>query len=122
RENVPNSYRAGLELNAAYRLSSHWTVGGNIAFSRNKIDEFTEYVDDYSSDGAPQQTFVYSNSDIAFSPKIVGSAVIDYRPMDKMEISFLSKYVDKQYLDNSQREDRKLDAYLVNDLRIRYSI
>ena len=122
RENVANSYRAGLELNATYRISPYWTMGGNISFSRNKIDEFTEYVDDYSSDGAAQETFTYSDTDIAFSPNIVGSAIIDYRPIANMEISLLSKYVGKQYLDNSQREDRQLDAYLINDLRFRYSI
>lgn len=122
RDNVAGSYRTGVELQAAYAFSPHWTVGGNIAFSRNKIDEFTAYIDDYSTDGAPQQTVTYSNTDIAFSPGIVGAANIDYKPVDNLEISILSKFVDEQYLDNSQHEERKLDAYFVNDLRLRYSV
>lgn len=122
RENVANSYRAGVELQGAYKLSPSWTVGGNIAFSRNKIDEFTEYIDDYSMDGAPQATATYSDTDIAFSPGIVGAANIDYKPIDNLEISLLSKYVDEQYLDNSQRDDRRLDAYFINDLRLRYAV
>ncbi|MEX2591845.1 MAG: TonB-dependent receptor [Anditalea sp.] len=122
RENVANSSRAGVELDAAVMLSSKWTLGGNIAFSRNKIDTFTEFVDDYSQESAPQESFTYENTDIAFSPNIVGSAIVDYRPINNLEISLLSKYVNDQYLDNSQQEDKKLDAYLVNDLRFRYSI
>jgi len=122
RENVANSYRAGIELLAAYALSPQWTVGGNVAFSRNKIEEFTEYIDDYSVDGAPQSVVTYSDTDIAFSPQIIGAAHIDYKPIKNLEISLLSKYVDEQYLDNTQREDRRLDSYFVNDLRLKYSI
>ena len=122
RENVANSYRAGIELLAAYAFSPQWTVGGNVAFSRNKIEEFTEYIDDYSVDGAPQSVVTYSDTDIAFSPQIIGAAHIDYKPIKNLEISLLSKYVDEQYLDNTQREDRRLDSYFVNDLRLKYSI
>jgi iron complex outermembrane receptor protein len=121
RENVANSYRAGIELDGSIQLSPNFGMGGNIAFSRNKIDVFTEYVDDYS-EGFSQEVFTYENTDIAFSPNIVGSAMVDYRPVNNLEISILSKYVDEQYLDNSQRDDRKLEAYFVNDLRLRYSV
>src|SRR5690606_29847028 len=122
RDNVASSYRAGIELQGAYQFTPSWTIGGNIAFSRNKIDEFTEYVDDYSADGAPQQTVTYTDTDIAFSPAVVGAAHIDFTPLENLEISWLTKNVDKQYLDKSQREDKKLDAYFINDLRLKYAI
>lgn len=122
RENVANSYRAGVELDASIMLPPQWTLGGNVSFSRNKIDAFTEFVDDYSRDDAPQESFTYENTDIAFSPNIVGSGIIDFRPIKNLEISWMAKYVGEQYLDNSQREERKLEAYFVNDLRFRYSI
>ncbi|WP_215225389.1 TonB-dependent receptor [Echinicola shivajiensis] len=122
RENVDKSYRAGIELDGAVRLSPMWTLGGNIAFSRNKIDEFTEYVDDYASEQFQQIDFTYTDTDIAFSPNIVGSAIIDFRPVKNMEISWMAKYVDDQYLDNTQNGVRKLDAYFTNDLRLIYSV
>lgn len=122
RENVANSYRAGIELQGAYQFTPSWAAGGNLALSRNKIDAFTEYIDDYSGEGAPQQVVTYSDTDIAFSPSIVAAAHIDFKPVKNFEISWLSKYVDKQYLDNSQRADRQLDAYFVNDLRLKYAI
>ncbi len=38
-----------------------------------------------------------------------------------MEIDFLSKYVGKQYLDNTQNEARKLNPYYVQDVRVIYN-
>ncbi|WP_200975414.1 TonB-dependent receptor [Echinicola sp. 20G] len=122
RENVKNSYRAGIELDGAVRLSPMWTLGGNIAFSKNKIDEFTEYVDDYAAEEFQQESFSYTDTDIAFSPNMVGSVMIDFRPIKNMEISWMTKYVDDQYLDNTQNEGRKLDAYLTNDVRLVYTL
>ena len=122
RENVGSSYRAGVELDGAVKVSPKWTLGGNLAFSRNKIEEFTEYVDDYAAEEFQQEAFTYTDTDIAFSPKVVGSAIIDFRPVKNMEISLMSKYVDDQYLDNTQNDGRKLDAYYTQDIRLTYAI
>jgi iron complex outermembrane recepter protein len=121
RENVESSYRAGIELDGAYQLSSSWTFGGNIAFSKNKIKEFTEYVDDYSTEQFQQESFTYTDTDIAFSPNVVGSAIIEFKPIKNLSLNWLSKYVGRQYLDNTANEARSLDAFFTNDLRISYS-
>ncbi|WP_026950789.1 TonB-dependent receptor [Algoriphagus mannitolivorans] len=121
RENVPNSYRAGIELDGAYRLSKTWTLGANLAFSQNKIQEFTEYIDDYSTDDFRQEAISYSNTDIAFSPNVVGSAILEYKPTQNFSINWLSKYVGRQFLDNTSNVDRSLDAFFTNDLRLSYS-
>ncbi|MBC6365715.1 TonB-dependent receptor [Algoriphagus sp. AK58] len=121
RENVASSYRAGIELDGAYRLSSSWTLGGNIALSQNKIREFTEYVDDYSTEEFQQESFTYSNTDIAFSPNVVGAAIIEFRPIKHLSVNWLSKYVGQQYLDNTSNDARSLDTFFTNDLRISYS-
>jgi iron complex outermembrane receptor protein len=121
RENVASSYRAGVELDGAFQLSKAWTLGGNIALSQNKIKEFTEYIDDYSVEEFQQEEFSYSNTDIAFSPNIVGSAIIEFKPTKNLSLNWLSKYVGQQYLDNTSNEGRALDAFFTNDLRITYS-
>lgn len=121
RENVASSYRAGIELDGAYQLSSAWTLGGNLTISQNKIREFTEYIDDYSVDDFRQETFAYTNTDIAFSPNVVGSAIIEYKPSKNLSLNWLSKYVGRQFLDNTANEARSLDAFFTNDLRISYS-
>ena len=121
RENVESSYRAGIELDGAYQFSSAWTLGGNLTLSQNKIREFTEYIDDYSVDDFRQETFTYTNTDIAFSPNVVGSAIIEYKPSKNLSLNWLSKYVGRQFLDNTANEARSLDAFFTNDLRISYS-
>ncbi len=121
RENVASSYRAGIELDGAYRLSSVWTLGGNIAFSQNKIKEFTEYIDDYSVEEFQQEAITYTNTDIAFSPNVVGSAIIEFKPTKNLAINWLSKYVGQQFLDNTSNDSRSLDAFFTNDLRISYT-
>jgi iron complex outermembrane receptor protein len=120
RENVASSYRAGFELDAAYQVSSTWTVGGNLSLSRNKIRNFTEYIDDYSVEDFRQEAITYSDTDIAFSPNLVGSAIIEYKPVKNLSLNWLSKYVGRQFLDNTATEARSLDAFFTNDLRISY--
>ncbi|WP_375584510.1 TonB-dependent receptor [Cyclobacterium xiamenense] len=123
RENVGSSYRAGIELDGAWQLDSRWTIGGNLAFSRNKIDAFTEYNDIYDENWefAGQEAIGYQDTDIAFSPSFVGAALVDFRPVKDLEISLLNKYVGRQYLDNTQQENRSLDPFWTTDLRLSYS-
>jgi len=121
RENVAASYRAGIELEGGYAFSKTWTLGGNLALSQNKIREFTEYIDDYSVDEFRQETITYTNTDIAFSPNLVGSAIIEYKPAKNLSLNWLSKCVGRQFLDNTANEARSLDAFFTNDLRISYT-
>ena len=122
RENVPDSYRAGIELDGAYKFSEAWTVGANLALSQNRIKEFTEYIDDYTTAEFSQEVFIYTDTDIAFSPNIVSSAMIEFRPVKNLSLNWLSKYVGKQYLDNTANDARSLDAFFTNDFRVSYSV
>ena len=120
RTNVPHSYRMGLELSAQSRLS-HWLrASANLALSRNKVKDFTEYIDDYDNGG--QKSFAYALTDIAYSPAVVGGATLTLAPVKNLEFSLVSKYVGKQYLDNTQQESRKLDAFFTEDARVVYTI
>ncbi|HEY0679865.1 MAG TPA: TonB-dependent receptor plug domain-containing protein [Chitinophagaceae bacterium] len=119
RTNIPESYRLGLELQGSVRPLKQLMVDISLALSRNKINNFVEYVDDYDNGG--QKTFFYDKPDIAFSPWLVGNATITYKPVQNGEISLFSKYVSDQYLDNTGNKTRQLKAFFVNDLRARYS-
>lgn len=118
RTNIPNSYRVGIELQGAAKFN--WiNLSANLALSQNKVLDFTEYIDDYDNGG--QIVNHYSKTDIAFSPNVIGGATISFLPMKNFEISLLSKYVGKEYLDNTQHEDRKLDPFYVQDARAVYT-
>lgn len=120
RTNIDKSYRAGVELQGAIRFAQWINASANLTLSRNKVEDFTEFLDDYD-DGIQKQT-QFSSTDIAYSPTIVGSGSINIIPIKNAEISLISKYVGDQYLDNTENENRKLDAFYVQDVRLMYSI
>ncbi|PKQ69758.1 TonB-dependent receptor [Raineya orbicola] len=120
RTNVPRSRRIGVELEGNVELSKKWIWQASFTLSQNKIPEFTEFVDDY--DNGTQVSFTYQNVDLAFSPRIIAAQQLTFKPWNAFEIGLLSKYVGKQYLDNTQNENRKLDAFFVNDVRFAYTV
>ncbi|HLR24721.1 MAG TPA: TonB-dependent receptor, partial [Fodinibius sp.] len=118
RKNVPDSYRAGLELQGGVQLLPGLEWSGNATLSRNKIKNYTYYLDNY--DSGEQKTIQYDNPDIAFSPNFIGTSIFEYS-YQTFSAQLTTKYVSRQYLDNTQTESRSLDPYLVNDLRLGYS-
>src|SRR5690606_5390136 len=65
------------------------------------------------------QTFDYQNTTIAYSPSVIASSEFNYTA-GKLGIGLISKYVGKQYLDNTTSHSRSLEAFFVNDLRFTY--
>ena len=120
RVNVPRSYRAGLEgvFGVKIRKDLKWTF--TAAYSKNKIQDFTEYVDNWDLGG--QNEVKYQNSSIAFSPEFISSSVLNYENVKGFSASWIVKTVSKQYLDNTQSEARKIDGFVVNDLLFSYEI
>ncbi len=121
--NVPKSYRAGLELNAVWQLAEkiRWDV--NTTFSTNKIKNFTEYVDNWNYwDDPANQPYQYTKNlgttDISFSPDIVSGSKLSYRPFDKLSLAWVSKYVGRQYIDNTSNLSRSLNPYWINSMMI----
>jgi iron complex outermembrane receptor protein len=123
RTNVDASYRTGIELEGSVRLGSKFLWNANVALSQNKIRDFNEVLYDYgvNFDEYNEVVTSYSNTDIAFSPNLIAGSAFIYSPLKGFEFGLLTKYVGKQYLDNTSNESRKINAYLVNDLRVSYS-
>ncbi|QRR03199.1 TonB-dependent receptor [Dyadobacter sandarakinus] len=120
RVNVPKSYRTGIELEGAVALGTYLKWNVNATFSSNKIDNFTEYVVNYDTGG--YNTISHGKSDISFSPNAIAGSQLIYSLRKNLEIALLTKYVSKQYLDNTTTETRKLDAYVTNDVRLSWTI
>ena len=81
-----------------------------------RIKNFTEFIDDYDNGG--QKTNLFSSPSIAFSPAIVAGTTINILPVKNMELSLVSKYVSRQYLDNTENQARSLDPFFTKDLRV----
>ncbi len=120
RTNIDDSYRTGIEMTVETKLSPWMNLQANLALSRNKVKNFTEFLDDYDAGG--QKSYQYSLTDIAYSPSIVGGANLQLKPVDRLAMNLTSKYVGKQYLDNTQNENRKLNAFYTQDVSLFYSL
>ena len=120
RINIPDSYRAGIELQGSVTIAKWLAFSANLALSRNKVQNFTEYYDDYDNGG--QKSVYRGSTDIAFSPSVTGGAGISIEPFENARIALLSKYVSRQYLDNTSMKSRSLDPYYVQDARVSYSL
>jgi len=116
--NVKKSYRTGIEISTGVKLSKmiNWDV--NATYSQNKIQDFTEYVDNW--DTWAQDTNKIGLTDIAFSPNIVANSKISVEPVKNLVFSLITTYVGLQYIDNTANKDRMLDAYLLNNIQLSY--
>lgn len=122
--NVPISYRAGIETTIGVKPTQWLRWDGNISLSRNRIKDFVEYVDLYDSDATwefvGQQENHLGDTDISFSPSVVGSSQLRFELFKGFGISLITKYVGSQYFDNTSNPERMLDAYLVNNAKVDY--
>ena len=119
-ENVKSSFRRGIELEGSALLSKKLTWAANMTLSENKIDTLIEYIDSWDTGG--QEEVIYTNTDLAFSPSIIWASQLTYNFEDNLSLDFITKYVGEQFIDNSSSNDRKLDDYLVNNLRVTYDL
>lgn len=125
--NVKDSYRAGIELTGGFRFTSWLLWNMNATFSRNKIMDYVGYVDNwdywYDPSGEPYQIEEdLGTTDLSFSPSIILNNQFDIQPIQHLHLNLVSRFIGKQYIDNSSSEERLLNPYFINDLRISYAI
>ncbi len=128
RVNIDNSYRAGIELDGGVELAKGLNLSGAAAFSQNKIESFTEFIDNWDTGG--QIPIQHSDTDLAFSPEVVANAELSYDILgalttakdQNLTLSLLGKYVGQQYIDNTSNENAVLDPYFFSDLRLEYNL
>jgi iron complex outermembrane receptor protein len=114
-----SSYRFGLEIDADIRLSDQFSIKPNAAFSANKNRDF--YI---TRDGItlPQ---ALGRTDLSFSPNVIIGNIFTYQPLENLQVSFLSKYVGKQFMSNFNSAistNDVLDSFFTSDLNIVYEI
>lgn len=131
KENVPRSWRRGVELGALYKPLSWLEVGGNLTLSINKIKNYTAYYEMYDNmndwNYLGQKEIFFDTTDILMSPSVVGMASATFRPFanaaGSLKTAYLSlngKYVGRQYYDNTSSDERSIPAYFTTDLSAGY--
>ena len=133
KENVPRSWRRGIELAASWKALPWLQVGANATLSRNKIKGYTAYYEMYDNmndwNYLGQHQVRFSNTDILMSPSNVGQANVTFRPFassarswNSLYLTLAGKYVGKQYYDNTSSHERSIPAYFVADLSAGYDL
>ena len=112
RTNSGDSYRLGLEIEAAFSLSDAFIIQPVLTLSSNKNKQTYSQVDGVLKD--------FGTTNISFSPEVVASNAFIYSPLNNFSLSFLTKYVGDQYMGNTDTDTSKLKEYFVNDLNITY--
>lgn len=119
RTNIPESYRAGIELTGRWKASEAIEARGNLTLSDNRVLGLTTYYDDYDNGG--QQSERIERSPIAYSPALTAAASLQWQVLKNLSVSLPAKYVGRQYLDNTGRRSRSLDPFFVQDLVLAWS-
>ncbi|WP_343588337.1 TonB-dependent receptor [Flavobacterium sp.] len=110
RANTEKSYRLGFEFDATIAISDKFTLRPNFTLSSNKNV-------DLAVDGE-----YYGTTKIAYSPEVIAGNVIVYKPIERLYLSLLQKYVGEQYMNNIELPAAKLADYFVNDFNASYEI
>ncbi len=111
--NVGSSYRTGIELSGAFRLSNAVTWSANATWSVNQNKDYVVV------DGADT---VFRDTRIILTPNLISGSQFSWRPFAGFEATWLSKYVGDQYLDNTESSAVRLPEYWVNDFRFSFEI
>jgi iron complex outermembrane receptor protein len=118
--NVGKSYRSGMEITAGIRPADFLNWNMNITLSRNRIKDFTEHYINYNTSdwSSENQSKNLGDVDIAYSPSITGTSDLAFKVLPDLDLHLISKYVGKQYIDNTMNAERTVDPYFIHNLRI----
>lgn len=104
--NAPRSHHEGFELDGRVRALATLEVGGNLAVSRNRIDELTVHETVYRADWSTETVSRdFAGNPIALSPELVANAWLDWSPAPWLSLRPTIQHVGEQYLDNSGDDD-----------------
>lgn len=125
-DNVPDSYRRGIELSASWRVAKWLTANANATFSQNRIENYMHRVVDYGLSGNVAGEYGYhtvamGTTRLAYSPTTIAALLLDFH-YGGFEALLHTQYVSKQYFTNYANRNMQLDAYCVTNLNLGYTL
>ena len=114
--NVPDSYRRGIELTAAWKVTKWFTAGANATLSQNRIKNYVDLL--Y---GSPTYDKNLGQKTIAYSPSSMASLFLDFH-VAGFDAVWHTQYVGKQYFTNNNIDELSLDPYCVTNLNLGYTL
>ena len=123
RENVKKSRRFGVEFTNVLNTKDFY-VNSSLSLSKNLVYNFNETLYDYGADFSQYNIIEnkYDITDLAFSPGVLLNNHFEWKANKFLSFILNSKYVGKQYLDNTSNEKRVLKDFLINDFKIQTNL
>ncbi len=123
RENVKKSRRFGVELTNVLNTKDFY-INSSLSLSKNLVYDFNETLYDYGADFSQYNIIEnkYDITDLAFSPGVLLNNHFEWKANKFLSFILNSKYVGKQYLDNTSNEKRVLKDFLINDFKIQTNL
>ena len=125
-ENIPDSYRMGIELMLGIKPCKWFQWDINATWSKNRIKDFVEslpgyhYNADETVTSLPTVLIKHKDTHIAFSPDFLLNNRFSFN-YKGFEASLQSQFVSKQYMTNAEVEELTLDKYFVSNLNLAYT-
>jgi iron complex outermembrane receptor protein len=118
--NVAKSYRLGAEFTAGIKPAGFIDFNASLTISSSRIIGFIQYFTDYNTQdwSSEYNSKNLGNTDIAYSPSVICSGDLGFRLSEGFNLHLISKYVGKQYFDNTMSAGRTIDPYFVNNIRL----
>jgi iron complex outermembrane receptor protein len=114
--NADKTVHSGLELSVGYRPSDFFRLNGNLAWSQNYYEKYIQQNYDTTV-----TTTDLSGNNIAGFPDFIGNLrMTGY--FKNFSGAIILRYVGKQYLDNTQNEERTIDPWSRVDLMLDYRL
>jgi len=112
RQNVPSSFRRGVELQGQWQSEVGLFVSAMGSFNDARIREYP----------VAEQDTVYQNVRPVLTPQFMGQLTAGYRFLGWGEISFTGRYIGEQFIEPTNQADLTVPASFVLDARLRLEI
>jgi iron complex outermembrane receptor protein len=123
RKNVDDSYRRGIELEAAWQASPQLQLKTNANLSRNRIARWTQFYDVYDAAGnwTESRPITFRNVQPLLTPSLIVSQAVDYSPLARLSFGAVGRWVGRSFLDNTNDENLATPSFFLLDGSVSYA-
>jgi iron complex outermembrane receptor protein len=111
RENVPSSYRRGVEVDVTYRPTPNVVLAGNATVMTSRIREY-----------ADRAGVTYRHVPALLTPRVQSAQRVTWAPIPGLELSAEGRYIGKSQLTNTNDPGLVLPSTYVMDARASWSV
>jgi iron complex outermembrane receptor protein len=124
RRNAGSSHRRGVELELGVAPSERLRLAANAAWSRNRIDSWTQFYDVYDAEGAWVDGVSAVHRDVPplLTPEAILNGTLEWKPTPEVSLLVAGRYVSAAQLDNTGNPGFRTPAFFTLDAQASVSL